>query len=363
MRLELRQDDEAHAQQRAGQDHRRGQRIAAPSQQPTHGRPRRERRSGSDPGRHNVEPIDHCSGTARPALRGIPGRTRPSPSMDLDRALAFSRYAQRTLAAQPALADWLDARLDAPFDWGPPQRDIAAATDAGDAAALARTLRQWRAKLMLHTLARDLTGRADLTEVCAAVTTLADVAIGAAVRLHHRALAADVGEPIGAESSAPQALVVVGMGKLGGAELNVSSDVDLVFLYPEDRRDRRPAAAVQPRVLRAARPARHRRAARGHRRRLRVPRRHAAAPLRRQRPARRAVLGARAVPDHAGPRLGALRVAQGARAHRRRGRRARGDRHAVRVPQVPRLRRLRGPARTSTGRSASRVRDATTPAT
>jgi glutamate-ammonia-ligase adenylyltransferase len=154
--------------------------------------------------------------------------------MDLDRALAFSRYAQRTLAAQPSLGDWLAARLEAPFDWGAPRRDIAAAVDAGDPAALARTLRQWRTRFMLHTIARDLTRRADLAEVCAGVTTLADVAIDAAVRLHHRALAADFGEPIGAESATPQALVVIGMGKLGGAELNVSSDVDLVFVYPED---------------------------------------------------------------------------------------------------------------------------------
>jgi glutamate-ammonia-ligase adenylyltransferase len=154
--------------------------------------------------------------------------------MDLDRALAFSRYAQRTLAAQPALADWLVAHLDAPFDWDEPRRDIAVAADSGDAATLARTLRQWRVQLMVHTIARDLTRRADLAEVCAGVTTLADVAIDAAARFHHRALAADFGEPIGAESSAPQALVVVGMGKLGGAELNVSSDVDLVFLYAED---------------------------------------------------------------------------------------------------------------------------------
>ena len=154
--------------------------------------------------------------------------------MDLDRALAFSRYAQRTLAARPALADWLAAHVEAPFDWGPAQRDIAAAADGGDAAALARTLREWRAALMVHTIARDLTRRADLAEVCSGVTTLADVAIAAAARLHHRALAADFGEPVGAESAAPQPLVVVGMGKLGGAELNVSSDVDLVFLYPED---------------------------------------------------------------------------------------------------------------------------------
>ena len=42
------------------------------------------------------------------------------------------------------------------------------------------------------------------------------------------------GQPIGAESGAPQELLVIGMGKLGGGELNVSSDIDLIFVYPED---------------------------------------------------------------------------------------------------------------------------------
>ena len=39
--------------------------------------------------------------------------------------------------------------------------------------------------------------------------------------------------PIGADG-VPQDLLVVGMGKLGGGELNVSSDIDLIFVYDED---------------------------------------------------------------------------------------------------------------------------------
>src|SRR3546814_6542923 len=42
------------------------------------------------------------------------------------------------------------------------------------------------------------------------------------------------GTPIGNESGQPQDLIVLGMGKLGGGELNVSSDIDLIFVYPED---------------------------------------------------------------------------------------------------------------------------------
>ncbi|HEX4884488.1 MAG TPA: bifunctional [glutamate--ammonia ligase]-adenylyl-L-tyrosine phosphorylase/[glutamate--ammonia-ligase] adenylyltransferase [Casimicrobiaceae bacterium] len=160
--------------------------------------------------------------------------------MDLDRALAFSRYAQRTLAAEPALRPWLEARLDAPFDW-PAELPALEAAAAGDAAeALAGALRACRRRVMLHTLARDLTGRGDLLEVCAAVTRLAETAIDAACRFHHRRLADETGEPVGAESGAPQRLVVVGMGKLGGGELNVSSDVDLVFVYPEEGETRGP---------------------------------------------------------------------------------------------------------------------------
>jgi glutamate-ammonia-ligase adenylyltransferase len=42
------------------------------------------------------------------------------------------------------------------------------------------------------------------------------------------------GEPRGATDQTPQQLHVVGMGKLGGAELNASSDIDLVLVYPEE---------------------------------------------------------------------------------------------------------------------------------
>ena len=70
--------------------------------------------------------------------------------MDLPSALAFSRYAERTLAAQPALRDELIATLERPFDWGPAENAIeAAAADSPDALAVA--LRRLRARVFLHT--------------------------------------------------------------------------------------------------------------------------------------------------------------------------------------------------------------------
>jgi len=154
-------------------------------------------------------------------------------ALDLADALAYSRYATTALEMRPEENAELVATLDAPFHWSPSELAIATKVEAGAPAALAAALRALRRRVFIQTLARDLTGRADLSEVCRNMTTLAETALRSAVALHHRALAAEHGEPRDERGNA-QALVVIGMGKLGGGELNVSSDVDLVFVYPED---------------------------------------------------------------------------------------------------------------------------------
>jgi glutamate-ammonia-ligase adenylyltransferase len=153
--------------------------------------------------------------------------------MDLSAALAFSRYAAAALTAHPADRAWLDACIDAPFPFADEARTLDAHVESGDAVALARALRVLRRRAMVHTIARDLTRRCDLGEVVGAMTRLAEVALDVATRLHHDALAMRHGSPTGAKGDR-LSLVVIGMGKLGGGELNVSSDVDLVFVYPEE---------------------------------------------------------------------------------------------------------------------------------
>lgn len=153
--------------------------------------------------------------------------------MDFLNALRFSHYAMAALGAHPDEVERLAATIDAPFAWSDEESAIDRVAAGDDGAALASALRRLRRLLFVHTIARDLSGRADWREVCIAVTRLAELAIRAAVMLHHRRLAATHGEPRGQHGVAQQ-LVVVGMGKLGGGELNVSSDVDLIFLYPED---------------------------------------------------------------------------------------------------------------------------------
>ena len=72
-----------------------------------------------------------------------------------------------------------------------------------------------------------------LAEVVETMTQLADVTTNVALDFLHRQLAVQFGEPLDKQGR-PQRLLIVGMGKLGGRELNVSSDVDYIFIYPED---------------------------------------------------------------------------------------------------------------------------------
>lgn len=105
-------------------------------------------------------------------------------------------------------------------------------TDSG--MPLPRAMRRLRNLLVCTLIERDLRGLADLDEVVSAITTFAEFA----VQTHLAALTADLvalhGTPLGEESGQPQELLVLGMGKLGGCELNVSSDIDLIFTYAED---------------------------------------------------------------------------------------------------------------------------------
>jgi glutamate-ammonia-ligase adenylyltransferase len=86
---------------------------------------------------------------------------------------------------------------------------------------------------MATLMVRDLGGQAALPEVVETMTTLADVVTHHALDFLHERLAAQFGEPLDRQGRS-QRLLVIGMGKLGGRELNVSSDVDYIFVYPED---------------------------------------------------------------------------------------------------------------------------------
>ncbi|MDA8555705.1 hypothetical protein N9K98_10910 [Luminiphilus sp.] len=96
-----------------------------------------------------------------------------------------------------------------------------------------RTLRIFRNRHMLGILWRDAAQISTIEAAFLQLTQLADCCIRFAVRSARAALLPKYGDPYGSESDEIQSLVVLAMGKLGGKELNFSSDIDLIFAYPE----------------------------------------------------------------------------------------------------------------------------------
>ena len=148
----------------------------------------------------------------------------------LDKAARLSRYVSRLLAAEPDLP----ARVDFARAWTAATMRQRLGSLLTESDSLGRALRRLRKEVMLTLIARDLAQLGDLGEVLATTTALAETAIDAAVTRAHSELVEQYGSPRGEAGGLPQTLHVVGMGKLGGGELNVSSDVDLVLVYPED---------------------------------------------------------------------------------------------------------------------------------
>jgi glutamate-ammonia-ligase adenylyltransferase len=136
--------------------------------------------------------------------------------------IEYSRYARDLVAARPELREEIEHAEEGGWTREAMRVFLRFGGDADEPHARLRQLRQ---RVMLRTMARDLAGDADLDEVCGAMSSLAEVAIGEALAFLEPRMAQGVERP---------KLTVVGMGKLGGGELNVSSDIDLVFLYPEE---------------------------------------------------------------------------------------------------------------------------------
>ncbi|HEY1042787.1 MAG TPA: bifunctional [glutamate--ammonia ligase]-adenylyl-L-tyrosine phosphorylase/[glutamate--ammonia-ligase] adenylyltransferase [Telluria sp.] len=108
------------------------------------------------------------------------------------------------------------------------------AREAGAGLPLPRAMRRLRNLLVATIIRRDLAGQADLAEVVTAMTRFADFAVRTQLAALMEEMTAAHGVPTGAESGRAQQMIVVAMGKHGGGELNVSSDIDLIFVYPED---------------------------------------------------------------------------------------------------------------------------------
>lgn len=154
------------------------------------------------------------------------------PQQLIQHAQRCSPFFARLIASNALLAQDCVAHVEQAFTRQAMQ-DFLAQQTITDEASLKCALRQLRQRVMLRVMLRDLNHLADLAEVMRAMTDLAEVAVQTALAFLHPLLVSRYGKPMG-ESGQAQQLIVVGMGKLGGEDLNVSSDIDLIFAFAED---------------------------------------------------------------------------------------------------------------------------------
>lgn len=148
----------------------------------------------------------------------------------IGRVWAASDFVAATCIRQPDLIrDWVEgsglersstAAVFAALDPGSPET------------VFERDLRLARHRELARIAWRDLAGLATLEETFGALTATADDAIRTALAFQERIMISRHGVPRDTAGNA-QSLIVLAMGKLGGEELNFSSDIDLIFLYPQ----------------------------------------------------------------------------------------------------------------------------------
>ncbi|MDY0166913.1 MAG: bifunctional [glutamate--ammonia ligase]-adenylyl-L-tyrosine phosphorylase/[glutamate--ammonia-ligase] adenylyltransferase [Thermoguttaceae bacterium] len=101
--------------------------------------------------------------------------------------------------------------------------------------AVVRALRRFKRRETMRIAYGDIVRRQPLRTVTAQISYMADALLEGALRAAGRTLGRQRGTPLRSNGQ-PARFTILGMGKLGGLELNYSSDIDLIFLYDEDGR-------------------------------------------------------------------------------------------------------------------------------
>ena len=152
------------------------------------------------------------------------------PAVVPQTALDFSPFLKQLVSRHP---EWLEelqssGRLDRP---DPPVAELLPAAMEKD--GLDSVLRRFRNREMMRIIWRELNQLALVDITMSDLSTLAEICLQTAVDHHSAVLQKQYGRPRGPDSLA-QKLVVICLGKLGGFELNMSSDIDIIFCYPEN---------------------------------------------------------------------------------------------------------------------------------
>lgn len=164
------------------------------------------------------------------ALEVIKGRD------DLLYILSISDFIAKTMIQYPAQSAELigaGAVDSAEFSLDPREAVESFIAEGLPDPELKKRLRILRRTRMVPIAWRDLTGRAEIEEVFTALTSLAECIVLRTLKVVRSSMARVFGDALDRDGR-PMPLLILGMGKLGGGELNFSSDIDLIFAYPYD---------------------------------------------------------------------------------------------------------------------------------
>src|SRR3954447_9325271 len=146
--------------------------------------------------------------------------------------IAVSQICAERLQRDPALLRWL-ARTEISMSDRGPRRMLAELHSSSEAVPVEnfRALRLWKAREMTRIALREVAEAASLEDTTAELSCLAAVCLGVVYQECAQRLRARAGVP-------NTEFTILGLGKLGGRELNHSSDIDLIFLYGEEGQGR-----------------------------------------------------------------------------------------------------------------------------
>ncbi len=162
--------------------------------------------------------------------------TQPDEAIlpNLVRLVACSEYGANTLLRYwPELCDHL-SEFVAPLEIAPLEKSVAAMAEATmSIEEIKSALRKQRNLRFIHILWRELAGLTSVEDTLEALSQTADRLLHAATAFAGRQMLDRFGTVRGADGE-PVSMVILGMGKLGGRELNFSSDIDIIFAYSAD---------------------------------------------------------------------------------------------------------------------------------
>ena len=153
----------------------------------------------------------------------------------LKRAWSCSEFVANTCTGNPEMFCQLVESGDLSISYSPDSMEkslLARLQDAEKEDDLTRELRQFRNREMVRIVWRDFTRESSLEETTADMTALAEACLQCTLDYLYPVACEAWGIPMNCNGD-PQQMVILGMGKMGAWELNVSSDIDLIFTYPE----------------------------------------------------------------------------------------------------------------------------------